>query len=236
MKALFIYLLAKLGYQVKRIRHIKNIEYQLYTIIKNESPDVVLDIGANRGQFALQLIHNGWNSDIISFEPMSAEYKILSRRSRGYKNWRIWDRCAVGHTVGTQEINIANNSVSSSLRVMTDKHVSAAPSSRSERTELVDVVKLSNVLKQINFSSIALKIDVQGFEKEVLLGIEDSWEGITMLIVELSQHELYVGQWLEKEVIEFLDIRGFTLITRLPGFIDPQTGITLQYDGVFKRK
>ncbi|MDA7891099.1 FkbM family methyltransferase [Akkermansiaceae bacterium] len=236
MKKIIVHILDLLGYQIKRLKHIKNNEYQIYTILKNEDPDVILDVGANRGQFAMDLIRNGWNSDIISFEPMSVEHSVLRKRAERYENWRVWDRCAVGEKSDSLEIKIANNSVSSSLLSTTEKHLNAEPSSRSEKTEKVPVINLSSVLKCLNYESIAIKIDVQGYEKAVLLGLMDRWDRITMLIVELSQVELYLGQWLEENVIEFLDSKGFELITRIPGFIDPISGMTLQYDGVFKRR
>lgn len=236
MKKLIIYALNLCGYQIKRIKHIKNLDYQLYTILINDSPDVILDVGANKGQFALHMIKNGWKADILSFEPLSLEHKILQGRSNKYDNWRVWERCAIGDKPGTIDINISNNSVSSSILKITDKHVNAAPSSMSEKTEEVRVINLSSVIDSLSYESIAVKIDVQGFEKAVLLGLEGSWDKLTMFIVELSQVELYAGQWLEEDVIAFLESKDFKLVTRIPGFIDPKSGLTLQYDGVFKRR
>ena len=77
--------------------------------------DVVLDVGANSGQFARQMRGEGYAGRIISFEPLSTAYEQLAAAATGEPSWEI-HQCALGNTVGTAKLNIAGNSWSSSSR------------------------------------------------------------------------------------------------------------------------
>ncbi len=82
-----------------------------------------------------------------------------------------------------------------------------------------------------------LKIDVQGFEKQVLAGgastINDRVVGVEL---ELSFLPLYEGGMLVREALDLMDSLGFTLTGLQPGFTDPRNGRMLQADGVFFRE
>ena len=81
-----------------------------------------------------------------------------------------------------------------------------------------------------------LKIDVQGFEKQVIAGgattINQRCVGIQ---IELSFAALYDGDMLIQEALDLVDSLGFVLAGLAPGFIDVRNGRVLQADGVFFR-
>lgn len=81
-----------------------------------------------------------------------------------------------------------------------------------------------------------LKIDVQGFEKQVIAGgdstVHDRCVGMQL---ELSFQPLYEGGMLIREALDLVDSLGFTLSGLQPGFTDPRNGRMLQADGIFFR-
>src|SRR5262245_44652057 len=71
--------------------------------------DLLFDVGANIGQYALATREAGFKGKIVSFEPLSEAYDILVENSRNDPNWKIHERCAVGSVIGKAEINISKN-------------------------------------------------------------------------------------------------------------------------------
>jgi hypothetical protein len=81
-----------------------------------------------------------------------------------------------------------------------------------------------------------LKIDTQGFEKNVILGGTQVLSKIDVIKVEMSIVPLYENEILYIEMIDFLDKKGFELYYLENGFSDDKTGKLLQLDGVFVNK
>jgi hypothetical protein len=83
-------------------------------------------------------------------------------------------------------------------------------------------------------STVLLKIDTQGFEKNVLLGGERTLPQIKIIIVELSFAELYRGQPLFPEINRWLEERGFQYRGSWGSQLNnPKDGMPLQQDGIF---
>jgi len=199
--------------------------------------DLVLDVGANKGQFASEIRHWGYGGKIVSFEPLSQVHGELLRSSAGDPLWEVCPRCALGDHNGEVEINIAGNSDSSSILPMLESHKSAAPESAYQGKENVPIKTLDAVAGQYlkDARSVFLKIDTQGFEWHVLDGARETLPNVRGVLVELSLVPLYEGQHLWREVINRLEAEGFTLWAFKPVFSDQATGRTLQVDGVFYR-
>jgi hypothetical protein len=69
-----------------------------------------------------------------------------------------------------------------------------------------------------------LKIDVQGFEKNVLAGAEASLQKIKILQLEMSLVPLYQNEWLFNEVLEYFAQKGFQLYSLENGFLTRKPG------------
>ncbi len=199
--------------------------------------DLVLDVGANRGQFASEIRRGGYTGNIVSFEPLSEAHGDLLQASHGDANWEVYPRCALGDQVGEVEINIAGNSLSSSILPMLESHQNAAPASVYQGKEITPTNTLDAIAEQYLGTSRApfLKIDTQGFEWQVLDGAKTTLPKMRGVLVELSLVPLYEGQHLWLELIKRLEAAGFVLWGFKPVFHDPHDGRTLQVDGIFFR-
>lgn len=228
----------KFGLEVHVFNPDESPTAQITASLRNFKIDLVLDVGANRGQFASEIRSGGYAGNIISFEPLSAAHVALLRASKGDSKWSVHSRCALGAQNGEVEINIAGNSVSSSLLPMLESHLLAAPRSGYIGRESVPLVTLDSIAPDFvtQFKYPFLKVDTQGFEWDVLDGAQKALPYMRGVLLELSLIPLYEGQHLWQETIERLEREGFFLWALRPGFTEPCNGRTLQADGLFFRK
>jgi FkbM family methyltransferase len=205
-------------------------------LLRSEEIDLVLDVGANAGQFAQRLRGAGYGGRIVSFEPLSEVFGELSRHAAGDATWEA-RRLALSDEDGEAEIHVAGNSWSSSLLEMGARHLQSAPESAYVGTETVRTARLDSVWEEVARGAAYpfLKLDVQGFEMHVLRGAERSLGRLRGLQAELPLASLYEGDRPWREVVDHLGEHGFALAGVEPGFEDPASGRMLQFDGVFLR-
>ena len=196
--------------------------------------DLVLDVGANIGQFANSLFKMGYEGSVLSFEPLSREYEELLSRSRSNPKWMVAERCAIGDIDGEIEINISENSLGSSHLLPTQKLLMASPGSGFVGSEKVKMYKLSTIAPPFlkNFKSPFLKIDVQGFEDQVLKGATEILADIKGLEIELSFVPLYEGQTVCEDMLGKIRQLGFYLHDLKP-FFEDEKGQILQAEAMF---
>ena len=77
MKQLFNDLIGITGYQIKNKKYLYDPDKNLLKSIKHFQIKSILDVGANKGQFALRLLKNNFEGNIMSFEPLNEEYEML---------------------------------------------------------------------------------------------------------------------------------------------------------------
>ena len=205
-------------------------------LLKYFEINLILDVGANTGQYASLMLDLHFEGNIVSFEPLSAAYQRLLIASKKYKNWRA-ENMAIGDMDGEIEINISENSYSSSILPMLPEHLMNAPASRYINKEKVAIHKLDTIAPGFvqPDSRVFLKIDTQGYEKNVLDGAGRFLTDVTGLQVEMSLIPLYSQGILFQEMISFLREKGFQLYSLELGFSSEKTGQLLQMDGVFFR-
>ena len=197
--------------------------------------DVVFDVGANIGQYALLTRKEGFKGHIVSFEPLPDAHKKLSQKAEKDRLWTVHPRCAVGSSLGSTKINISKNSFSSSILPMLDTHSSAAPESIYVGAVKTPIITLDSVFDTYLTQSerAFLKIDTQGYESEVLAGCLSKLQQIKAIQLELSTVPLYEGQELYRYFFDFFESNGFYLWSILPGFANSATGQYLQFDAIF---
>jgi FkbM family methyltransferase len=229
--------LAALGYEVRRLSVHTSPGVQLNRLITHLGIDLVLDVGANTGQYAQELRAQRYAGAIVSFEPLATAHARLLEAARRDPRWRVAPRMALGSRTAEVTLNVAGNSLSSSVLRMLPAHEQAAPGSGVVGTEAVALHRLDEVAGQYlgGANAVLLKIDTQGYEDQVLAGAAGVLDRVTAVQLELSFEPLYEGQPLFDAMRGRLRDIGFSLVAMFPGYVDPLTGRTLQVDGFFVR-
>jgi FkbM family methyltransferase len=197
--------------------------------------DLVLDIGANVGQFAQGLRRSGYHGRIHSFEPIGDVFDQLAQASSGDPLWSA-TRSAVGATPGEVAINVSALSVLSSIKPGTPAAAAFDARSAVIRTETVPVTTIADILSQDAGGAVFLKVDTQGYEEEVLAGARPVSDRIVGLQLELPISHLYADVWSFEEAVASVRSLGFTpaqfrTVNTVPG--DPASA--LEFDCVFRR-
>lgn len=228
--------IARAGIDVVPMSSVRHALGRRARLIRALGIAMVVDIGANRGQFGQELRRGGYRGRILSIEPLAAAYERLSARAERDEGWQAL-QCAVGEASGRAMLHVAANSASSSLLPMLPAHVEVAPETRYVGTEEVPVRRLDEILSEVSprHSATYAKVDVQGFELSVLRGAGRFLESLTAIQLELSLAPLYEGSPSAVEVDAFVRQAGYQLAGIEPGFTDRTSGRLLQMDGIYVR-
>ena len=196
--------------------------------------DLLIDIGANSGEWIRKIRDLGFKGPALCIEPLSANFSSLKKLN--LPNTELLN-CAVGNKNGEISINETSNSgLSSSILPLGDYHKQAEPNIKVVSQSKVKIVKLSNILKKYSYKNIYIKIDTQGYELEVIKSIDrDSWKKIYALEIEVNLVETYVNCGSIEEIIYVLRQKGFSPFRLENGFGLPNFGQQLQMDIIFKR-
>lgn len=229
----------RLGIDIHRHRPEASLAGGVCRMLEARGVDLVFDVGANVGQYASELRRSGYAGRIVSFEPVAASWAALSQAAAKDPRWMVPPRVAIGDRDGSVRIHVSENSISSSVLPMLDRHRDAAPASVYVADEMVDLARLDRLAGPFLGESRAtfLKIDTQGYEQQVLAGAAEllrrpSTAGVQL---EMSLVPLYEGQALFEPLVQALKAQGFELWGIWPGFIEPASGRMLQVDVVMMR-
>jgi FkbM family methyltransferase len=194
----------------------------------------VVDVGANRGQFALVAAHRFPSAALWCFEPLPSARSKLQTILRSRSDARVFDTALAAQS-GEHDMHVTRHDDSSSLHAVGPRQLEEFPGTDEVSVFPVRTARLDEVLTQAQVVSPALlKLDVQGSELEVLRGAGQLLGEFDTILVECSFVELYVGQSLATEVISFLESHGWHLdgaynVTYGSG------GICLQADLTFRQ-
>jgi FkbM family methyltransferase len=169
---------------------------------------------------------------------MREAFDSLSVAAARDGNWAAI-RSALGTESGNVQLNVAGNSISSSLLPMLDRHAAYAPKSRYKATELVPLNRLDvAAAAEIHRAKHPfLKIDTQGYEAQVLRGAEGVLNNFVGVELEMTLVPLYNGQLLILDTMNAMRAFGFEIRALSPGLVDESgTGETLQVDAIFLRE
>lgn len=204
--------------------------------IQNYQVDLVLDVGANVGQFAQDLILSGYKHRIMSFEPISSQFDLLQHNARKRKHWETFN-LAFGDKNSEENIFVSGNSgLSSSFLRMNETHLNNFPSSKIVGTEKVKITTINDFLINSNLKpqKCLLKIDVQGFESKVLSGCQNYLNEFALCFLEISLVPLYEAEPTYIEILNYLENHGQNLIGLRTG-VKSKDGELLQLDILTKR-
>jgi len=167
--------------------------------------DYIIDVGSNKGQFSLLVLKYFSKIKIFSFEP---QLNLIKIQKKILTNTKFYNIC-LGNKNFKHALYVTERADSSSLL---EPLLINNPIYKTKKKVKVKVKKLDNVLN-LPFAKIKLlKIDVQGYELEVLKGSKKNLNGIDYILLEISSKEMYKNQPPKAKIISFLRNKNFKLI------------------------
>lgn len=206
-----------------------------YRLLVDHRIESLIDCGANCGQFVEHLRGSGWSGQVFSFEPLAKEFLILKNKAEAVEGWTAFPY-ALGEERGEAEIQIAGNSYSSSLLQFSDGFKKLRPDASPVGTEIIQVRRLDDFIDEegLTFAGpILLKLDVQGFELNVLRGADEFLNRVSLVQTEMALIPSYENAPNFAEVKAFLNDRGFVLVHLIDGHANHLTGELREVDGIF---
>lgn len=202
-----------------------------------------IDIGANDGWFAKTILRFIPTARVTSYEPLISQHSHLKKLEGRYPTFHF-RRAAVGEKRDTLMITEYTTSGLSSLKEISHTYkYSNRYLQTVENKYQVEVVRLDDEIADIiditkDNIDVVLKIDVQGFELEVLRGAESCLRNGTIewVIIELMTVEKYAGGCLYDEIFKFLHGYGYSLWDMNLVYYEPDTRRLTEFDAIFKRE
>jgi FkbM family methyltransferase len=220
--------LRRLGFETSRPRGL--IEF-----VRSRNVDLVLDVGANVGQFGSELRHLGYRGRIVSFEPLKHAFATLAARAARDGNWTCHN-LGLGNESGEATMNVSRDSVYSSMLQQTPAAADFDAGSSVERTEVIKVCRLDDLTATVPGERVFLKIDTQGFEQPVLQGARLYLPRVVGLQLELPLVHLYEHTWTVSDAIAYMAEAGFVLSQVAPVSFRIEDPVSLlEIDAVFRR-
>ncbi|MBA1146049.1 FkbM family methyltransferase [Ectothiorhodospiraceae bacterium WFHF3C12] len=205
-----------------------------FPVLRALSVDTVLDIGANRGQFALAVRASLPGARVVSFEPLDVPAQRFEAVFAADPLVTL-HRTAIGPQSEQTRIHVSARDDSSSLLPISDLQDELFPGTAETAVEQIRVAPLETYLSAADIATPSLlKLDVQGYELEALKGCESLLGHMDHVYAECSFVELYTGQALADEIIGWLRGRGYA-VRGVYNLTYNEAGQAIQGDFLFSR-
>jgi FkbM family methyltransferase len=199
------------------------------------SAQTVIDVGANVGQFAVACSKLFAGASVHSFEPLPACVSTLKRNVEKLCV-RVYP-VALGERIGEVTFHVNSHSHSSSILALGERHRSAFPDAVETHTIKVPVTTLDSALERSSLPGpVLLKLDVQGYEPNVLEGAAETLKKVDYVLLEASFRPLYEGEKTFMQIAGMMECLGFELLRPIAWLEDPHSGEILQIDVLFSKR
>ncbi|MEM1116505.1 MAG: FkbM family methyltransferase [Bacteroidota bacterium] len=217
----------RLGYEVT--------PHPLARLVDGYRPDVIVDVGANRGQFGQEIRRRGYRGRIVSFEPHPGAFRDLEAAASGDRCWEVRNE-ALGDAEGMLDLHLGEKDYTSSLLAPSDALRQYADV-EFVGTKAVPVRRLDAVFEGVwqHGERVALKVDTQGYERAVIAGAARALEHVEAVLLELSFVPLYESEPPAEVVVAQLREAGFVPAYLTPAFTEAGSRRWLQADVLFFR-
>lgn len=224
---------AALAFGVDIRRHRDDIEDAL----RRNKCQVVLDIGANTGQFATRARKALPEASIYSFEPVAEALALLRERALHDSKLHVVP-LALGAVEEVREMLVIDSFTpgSSFLKLSAETSIALSQCSPQRACE-VRVTTLDGWARAQELNGpIAIKIDVQGYETQVISGGEETLRRASIVIVEVSYNAVYQAQELFDDTYMLMRQMGFRCVGVTDPTYLPNSSTVIQADALFERR
>jgi len=201
-------------------------------VLRHYRANCVLDVGANKGQYARKLRAAGYGGWIVSFEPVAADFAVLAERAEQDPRWTV-HQLALGREDGSLEMNVVPGTLSSLLPPTTfgaERYTQLQDLS----TQTVRVRRLDDAWDEVTGHvpdcRPYLKMDTQGFDLEVFGGLGARVEELVGMQSEVALLKIYEGMPTMTEALDVYGAAGFEVSAMFPVSRERRTGRVLEFD------
>lgn len=240
LKSLITYLIAKDCYPniLHKLRWFDQ-KARLPNLLRRLNVNVVIDVGANVGQFASELRQLGYKGRIVSFEPCASAFVELGRHFATDLHWR-------GHQValGSQQhwavLNQTGASTLNSLLKPNKLYQDLFPdANRIQKSTPIEVRRLDEyfetIIEGIENPRVFLKMDTQGYDRNVIRGLGTHVHHVVGLQSEISMNPIYDHMTTDVSILQEYGQLGFELLDLFPVTRHKNLGFILEYDCIMSR-
>lgn len=217
-------------FEILLVEHLRQV-FDLFGV------NCVIDVGANKGQYATALRKAGYKGRIVSFEPVPAVAQQLHKAAKKDRRWHVHE-VALAREDGTTKINVVPGTMSSVLPA-TDFGNERFRQLREPVVQEVAMRRLDGMMDQIldgiQSPRPFLKLDTQGFDLEVFAGLGARSIDLMGLQSEVSLVPIYEGMPRLPESLRVFEGAGFEVTGFYPVTREGRTARVLEFDCVMVR-
>lgn len=214
------------------------LEAELSSVLDRRRVELVIDVGANYGQFGQGLRAAGYAGRIVSYEPIPHVAATLRAATETDGAWRVVE-AAVGSKPGVSTLHVAASTDFSSLLRPSDEGKRFADSMRETDEIEVRVVTLDDEWPTIaggtNPERTMLKIDTQGFDHAVLMGAPALMVAVAVVLLELPMIRIYDGAVHYVDTLRLAEGAGLGVSRVAPVTTEPATNRVIEADCLLVR-
>jgi FkbM family methyltransferase len=220
---------------------VESIHYweQLKRHMEQAAISLVLDVGANEGQFASGLRKLGYRGPIVSFEPNPDVAARLQKRADADAMWQVL-AVAAGDEAGEATLHVGGDSAFASFRQASSYGKERFQAAIAGQREVhAPIRRLDDVLESDvrvgSDANVFLKLDTQGWDLPAFRGLGHEARKVRLLQVEMSFEPLYEQAPEFVEAISFFRRQGFRPTGFFPVCEDPVGHYLVEVDCLMVR-
>ena len=192
--------------------------YKIASYAKNLDCKILIDVGSHKGEFLKSFLDINKIHKFYCFEPQIEVFKFLKKEFKNNKKVKLHN-FALGESQGKKKIYISNLTSLSTMSKFDDKsfwlkfkNLIVGDKRRSNSVSRIKQKKIDMIFKNISLKKSFLKIDVEGYELNVLKGCEKKIKEIPYVLVENHTFSQYHNKF--NLVNEFLNNNNFVIVKR----------------------
>ncbi len=162
----------------------------LLRFLSPEEKITLIDIGGNSGYWAERFLTYYPHSTIYAFEPVKEMFDQYQARFRDHAGVNVY-HTAIGNTKEQKSIHVARGYGLTSFHQYEGKLANL--NIHFDKNEIVNINTLDSYKTMMHFEHTVIKVDVQGFESQVIEGGKEVFANADVAIVECSFIDEYVN-------------------------------------------
>lgn len=182
---------------------------------------IILDVGGGQATTAKIFSKHFPNHKIFVFEPIKSNFLTIENSINRTSNWHVINK-AVGNTISTSTINVGHRVTASTLLEVNSDEISDNTYKTALKVKNIEEIQITTLDSEVPKDTLidVLKLDVQGFELEVLKGATTILPNIKVIVIEINNHQEFKNAPTYYEIDTFLRHSNFELSNIYPGYRD----------------